>query len=234
MKYTDNCCIQAPDGTQLEVPSPVQQPGRAPKYQIHLESGAGQIHVLLINKEHNSDPVVVEVPPPPEIAAALKREEGGNILSLAQTLVMAGVKREREEEEEELGGAGPGKRGRYEGESEPSSEGYESSSERETSLEFPAQLQPQVVPPTNINTTNTAGEEEDIEQEFNIPNMQTDIPGLEELISSESKSSRAVSLSCSDLCLVSVFLRLSPPPTEKDYCYNLDNSEGVCDLFDVL
>ena len=33
---------------------------------------------------------------------------------------------------------------------------------------------------------------------------------------------------------VSVFLRLSPPPTEKDYCYNLDNSEGVCDLFDVL
>ena len=233
MKYTDNCCIQAPDGTQLEVPSPVQQPGRAPKYQIHLESGAGQIHVLLINKEHNSDPVVVEVPPPPEIAAALKREEGGNILSLAQTLVMAGVKREREEEEE-LGGAGPGKRGRYEGESEPSSEGYESSSERETSLEFPAQLQPQVVPPTNINTTNTAGEEEDIEQEFNIPNMQTDIPGLEELISSESKSSRVASLSCSDLCLVSVFLRLSPPPTEKDYCYNLDNSEGVCDLFDVL
>ena len=29
-------------------------------------------------------------------------------------------------------------------------------------------------------------------------------------------------------------IRLSPPPTEKDYCYNLDNSEGVCDLFDVL
>lgn len=190
--------IQAPDGTQLEVPSPQQLPGRAPKYQIHLESGAGQIHVLLINKEHNSDPVVVEVPPPPEIAAALKREEGGDILSLAQTLVMSssGLKRERqpeEEEDEEEAVAGPGKRGRYEGESEPGSEeGYESSSEREISLELPPQLQPQVVPPTSTSTTstNTAGDEQDIEQEFNIPNIQTDIPGLEELISSESKSRR--------------------------------------------
>ena len=196
--------IQAPDGTQLEVPSPQQLPGRAPKYQIHLESGAGQIHVLLINKEHNSDPVVVEVPPPPEIAAALKREEGGDILSLAQTLVMSssGLKRERqpeeEEEEEEEAVAGPGKRGRYEGESEPGSEeGYESSSEREISLELPPQLQPQVVPPTSTTSTtstNTAGDEQDIEQEFNIPNIQTDIPGLEELISSESKSRRELAV----------------------------------------
>ena len=29
-------------------------------------------------------------------------------------------------------------------------------------------------------------------------------------------------------------MRLSPPPSEKDYCFNLDDSEGVCDLFDVL
>jgi transcription factor E2F4/5 len=26
---------------------------------------------------------------------------------------------------------------------------------------------------------------------------------------------------------------LSPPPSDKDYCFNLDESEGVCDLFDV-
>jgi transcription factor E2F4/5 len=29
-------------------------------------------------------------------------------------------------------------------------------------------------------------------------------------------------------------MRLSPPPSEKDYCFNLDDSEGVCDLFDIL
>ena len=35
---------------------------------------------------------------------------------------------------------------------------------------------------------------------------------------------------------VSVFaplLRLSPPPSDKDYYFNLDDSEGVSDLFDV-
>ena len=28
-------------------------------------------------------------------------------------------------------------------------------------------------------------------------------------------------------------LRLSPPPGEHDYYFNLDDSEGVCDLFDI-
>merc|ERR1712129_549756 len=56
-------------------------------------------------------------------------------------------------------------------------------------------------------------------QAFAMPTMQTDIPGLEELMSSE---------------MFGPLLRLSPPPSEKDYCFNLDDSEGVCDLFDVL
>lgn len=28
-------------------------------------------------------------------------------------------------------------------------------------------------------------------------------------------------------------LKLSPPPSELDYTYNLDESEGISDLFDV-
>ncbi|KAM4630770.1 transcription factor E2F4-like [Polymixia lowei] len=31
----------------------------------------------------------------------------------------------------------------------------------------------------------------------------------------------------------SPLLRLSPPPDEHDYVYNLDESEGLCDLFDI-
>lgn len=27
-------------------------------------------------------------------------------------------------------------------------------------------------------------------------------------------------------------LRLSPPPSDRDYYFNLDDSEGACDLFD--
>uniref|UniRef100_A0A8C3AVN0 E2F transcription factor 4 n=1 Tax=Cyclopterus lumpus TaxID=8103 RepID=A0A8C3AVN0_CYCLU len=31
----------------------------------------------------------------------------------------------------------------------------------------------------------------------------------------------------------SPLLRLSPPPSDHDYIYNLDETEGLCDLFDV-
>ncbi|XP_070819459.1 transcription factor E2F4-like [Chaetodon trifascialis] len=31
----------------------------------------------------------------------------------------------------------------------------------------------------------------------------------------------------------SPLLRLSPPPSEQEYTYNLDESEGLCDLFDI-
>jgi transcription factor E2F4/5 len=35
------------------------------------------------------------------------------------------------------------------------------------------------------------------------------------------------------LSVFSPLLRLSPPPGDHDYFYNLDESEGLCDLFDV-
>ena len=170
-------CCQAPDGTQLEVPRPELIPGRSPKYQIHLKSETGQIFVLLINKEHNGDPVVVQVPPPPEIADALKREVGGDILSAAQSL-SRGIKRERDSEDGGSYSQVEVKRGRFEGESEPGSEDHEASSDdRDTSLdrEVAAAVAGALAPTQNITA------------EFSIPNIQTDIPGLEDILSSESK-----------------------------------------------
>ena len=41
-------------------------------------------------------------------------------------------------------------------------------------------------------------------------------------------------LTCVPVAVFGPLLRLSPPPSDKDYCFNLDDSEGVCDLFDVL
>jgi len=211
--------IQAPDGTQLEVPRPELLAGRSPKYQIHLKSETGQIFVLLINKEHNSEPVVVQVPPPPEIAAALKREVGGDILSAATSLSRTavtgpgGIKRERDAEEGCEDAAG-GKRARYDGESEPGSEDYcETSSEREQDSSLDTRGAPASAPVTVGAATHN------ISAEFTIPNIQSDIPGLEDILHNE---------------MFGPLIRLSPPPTEKDYCYNLDTSEGVCDLFDVL
>ena len=49
--------------------------------------------------------------------------------------------------------------------------------------------------------------------------LDTDIPGLEEFMSSE---------------IFGPLMRLSPPPCERDYFFNLDENEGVCDLFEVM
>jgi len=208
--------IQAPSGTQLEVPRPEIMPGRSPKYQIHLKSDSGQIFVLLVNKEADSDPVAVQVPPPQEIADAIKHEAGeikpSQCAAAAAELLGHGVKRERDSLEM-VGGGGASKRGRY-AESEPGSEGFgdESFSDRDNSLESAVTSVPSRPPPQH---TVKVG----LPQDFAMPSMQTDIPGLEELMSSE---------------MFGPLLRLSPPPSEKDYCFNLDDSEGVCDLFDVL
>ena len=44
------------------------------KYQIHLKSSDGQIYVLLVNKDPESDhPVAVQVPPPKDLAEALEK-----------------------------------------------------------------------------------------------------------------------------------------------------------------
>uniref|UniRef100_A0A8C8RME5 E2F transcription factor 5 n=1 Tax=Pelusios castaneus TaxID=367368 RepID=A0A8C8RME5_9SAUR len=74
--YVCNCfngdtllAIQAPCGTQLEVPIPEMGQNGQKKYQISLKSSSGPIHVLLINKESSSStPVVFPVPPPDDLA----------------------------------------------------------------------------------------------------------------------------------------------------------------------
>ncbi|KAG0722020.1 Transcription factor E2F4 [Chionoecetes opilio] len=57
--------IQAPSGTQLEVPVPQMLNGDKKKYQIHLKSESGPIYVLLVNQDQeHTAPLVVQVPPP--------------------------------------------------------------------------------------------------------------------------------------------------------------------------
>ena len=57
--------VQAPSGTQLEVPVPEQGSNGDRRYQIHLKSSTGPISVLLVNKDvAESAPVAVPVPPP--------------------------------------------------------------------------------------------------------------------------------------------------------------------------
>lgn len=68
--------VQAPSGTQLEVPVPEQTSSGERKYQIHLRSTSGPISVLLVNKDTSaSSPVAMPVPPPDGQAGAIKEKE---------------------------------------------------------------------------------------------------------------------------------------------------------------
>ncbi|KAM4605236.1 transcription factor E2F5 [Polymixia lowei] len=62
--------VIAPSGTQLEVPLPEMGPNSQKKYQVNLRSQTAPIQVLLINRESaSSRPVAFAVPPTDDISA---------------------------------------------------------------------------------------------------------------------------------------------------------------------
>ncbi|NWI56533.1 E2F5 factor, partial [Calyptomena viridis] len=150
--------IQAPCGTQLEVPRPEMGQNGQKKYQINLKSSSGPIHVLLINKESSSSkPMVFPVPPPDDLAQPPSQP------------------------------AAPA-----------------------TPLK-PA-TSPQNPPEHDLNRGQEPLQTPVVEAPSG--NISGDI--IDELMSSD----------------VFPLLRLSPTPGD-DYNFNLDDNEGVCDLFDV-
>ncbi|KAF6099138.1 E2F transcription factor 5 [Phyllostomus discolor] len=151
--------IQAPSGTQLEVPIPEMGQNGQKKYQINLKSHSGPIHVLLINKESSSSqPVVFPVPPPDDLTQPSSRP------STPRTSHKPSPATRRPPEQ-------------------PTPEKDQGS---------------QHMPATDLASGSISG----------------DI--IDELMSSD----------------VFPLLRLSPTPAD-DYNFNLDDNEGVCDLFDV-
>uniref|UniRef100_A0A8C5TI51 E2F transcription factor 5 n=1 Tax=Malurus cyaneus samueli TaxID=2593467 RepID=A0A8C5TI51_9PASS len=164
--YICNCfngdtllAIQAPCGTQLEVPRPEMGHNGQKKYQINLKSSSGPIHVLLINKESSSSkPTVFPVPPPDDLA-----QPPSQPAAPATPLKQATAPPDPPEHDLK---------------------------------------QAQELPQTAHVLLSFTG------------NISGDI--IDELMSSD----------------VFPLLRLSPTPGD-DYNFNLDDNEGVCDLFDV-
>ncbi|XP_048214983.1 transcription factor E2F5 isoform X7 [Perognathus longimembris pacificus] len=152
--------IQAPSGTQLEVPIPEMGQNGQKKYQINLKSHSGPIHVLLINKESSSSkPVVFPVPPPDDLTQP-SSQSSPPVIPQKPSMV-------------------------------PQNLPEQPVSERSQNL--------QQIPTTEIASAGS---------------ISGDI--IDELMSSD----------------VFPLLRLSPTPAD-DYNFNLDDNEGVCDLFDV-
>ncbi|XP_066234895.1 transcription factor E2F5 isoform X1 [Saccopteryx leptura] len=152
--------IQAPSGTQLEVPIPEMGQNGQKKYQINLKSRSGPIHVLLINKESSSSqPVAFPVPPPDDLTQPSSQPSTPRTPQKPSPSTQSPA-------------------------GQPSSERGQG---------------PQHMPATDLASAGP---------------ISGDI--IDELMSSD----------------VFPLLRLSPTPAD-DYNFNLDDNEGVCDLFDV-
>ncbi|XP_072790553.1 transcription factor E2F4 isoform X4 [Taeniopygia guttata] len=196
--------IRAPSGTRLEVPVPEGLNGQK-KYQIHLKSTSGPIDVLLVNKDTwSSPPVVLPVPPPEDLIQCQAAAPSKlQIPPLAQ----------------------------FQEASVPSS--------TQPSTPTPTSTQDQG-PPTQKNAEcDVPAAESKGSGDFEGQPAALDTQLLQSSASLDSSSvlpSTSTSFEPIKPDPTGVFaplLRLSPPPGDHDYIYNLDESEGVCDLFDV-
>uniref|UniRef100_A0A8C6CM40 E2F transcription factor 4 n=1 Tax=Moschus moschiferus TaxID=68415 RepID=A0A8C6CM40_MOSMO len=227
--------IRAPSGTSLEVPIPEGLNGQK-KYQIHLKSLSGPIEVLLVNKEAwSSPPVAVPVPPPEDLLQsppavstppllpkpALAQPQDASRPSSPQATTPNPVPSSVEAQ----GVAGPAAEIPVSG-----GHGTESKDSGELSslpLGLAAldtrPLQSSALLDSSSSSSNSSS---------SGPNPSTSFEPIKADPTGECMSSELLE----ELMSSEVFaplLRLSPPPGDHDYIYNLDESEGVCDLFDV-
>ncbi|XP_064865901.1 transcription factor E2F4 [Oncorhynchus nerka] len=233
--------IRAPTGTQLEVPIPESVLNGQKKYQIRLKSSAGPIEVLLVNKDPSSpSPVVLPVPPPEDMLQSLPVPAAANPKPAPAA---------SSQPKQPLTPS-----------SNPSSATLSPASTATTNQAVTTAVSSKNVSTLTVSTptTNTTAQpttlldtqplqssasldgfsssssaifgpiKTDPSELLDFPKELSDMfdPSkeimsadlLEELMSSE---------------VFSPLLRLSPPPGDHDYIYNLDETEGLCDLFDV-
>jgi len=169
--------VQAPSGTQLEVPIPDTTMKQQRKYQIHLKSQNGPIHVLLVNKDAAANsPVVTPVPPP------------ANDVNSNNHQATKGGDEPMETNSKEI--------------NDVNSKG--------------------VAVKTEVLESSRANELKEVANDIIFGNSLRE-GNIAEEVMDEFMSAE----------VYAPLLRLSPPPGEHDYYFNLDDSEGVCDLFDI-
>ncbi|KAM5126454.1 transcription factor E2F4 [Mantella aurantiaca] len=201
--------IRAPSGSCLEVPVPEAANGQK-RFQIHLRSTSGSIEVLLVNKDSSgSPPVVVPVPPPPEDPLQSDPPTQSKPRPPATPPSPASETKESPPSSPVMEDSGSSHLPRVD-----TSCPLQSSASLDSSCDLPHQpFQPIRTQPSDLLEFPS-----DLSELFDSTKECSASDLLEELMSSE---------------VFAPLLRLSPPPGDHDYVYNLDESEGVCDLFDV-
>ncbi|KFO71384.1 Transcription factor E2F4, partial [Cuculus canorus] len=238
--------IRAPSGTRLEVPVPEGLNGQK-KYQIQLKSTSGPIDVLLVNKDAwSSPPVVLPVPPPDDLiqcqAVTPSKPQIPPLAHFQEASVPSSTQPSTPTPTSTQDQSPPAVKVEStecsisEAESKSSGD-FDSLSSASASAGRPASLYPQplqssasldsssVLPspstsfePIKPDPTGILELPKELSEMFDPTRESMNSELMEELMSSE---------------VFAPLLRLSPPPGDHDYIYNLDESEGICDLFDV-
>ncbi|XP_060779044.1 transcription factor E2F5 isoform X2 [Neoarius graeffei] len=204
--------VMAPAGTQLEVPVPEVSPNGQKRYQVNLRSHSTPIQVLLINRETSSSrPVVFSVPPPDDLCAM---PTPPNTPASLQKYPIASESCGLEHSQ-------------LTPLSTSSNLHMECHSE---SLGSQCMLmqEPLVEPEASAQSHGELGGQ-DMQSMMDVGNL------LRLNTVDQTKEEReGVADLIDELMSSDVFplLRLSPNPG-VDYNFNLDDNEGVCDLFDV-
>ncbi|KAK6480111.1 mRNAion factor E2F4 [Huso huso] len=245
--------IRAPSGTQLEVPVPEGVLNGQKKYQIHLKSTIGPIEVLLVNKDTaSSPPVVLPVPPPEDLIQSLPTA------TTPATPKQPTLASQPSTPQPTLQPSTPVPASQAAHQTTPLPAASPASTAVHT---MPAPEAPNsgldLSPPTTDipNTNQTASLDTQPLQSSASLDSSTALPAssmsfepiksdplelldfpkeLSEMFDPTKECMSADLLE--ELMSSEVFaplLRLSPPPGDHDYIYNLDESEGLCDLFDV-
>lgn len=216
--------IRAPIGTQLEVPIPETVINGQRKYQIRLKSSSGPIEVLLVNKDPSSaSPVVLPVPPPEDVLQSLPAstpQAPAPVSQVTKTGTTSSIKSGSSPISVSTASSLTTKTESTKNTLTPTTDipSIGQQLQSSASLDTSTSSTSAVFQPIKSDPSELLDFSKELSEMFDPTKeiMSGDL--LEDLMSSE---------------VFSPLLRLSPPPSDHDYIYNLDETEGLCDLFDV-
>lgn len=220
--------IRAPIGTQLEVPIPESVLNGQRKYQIRLKSSSGAIEVLLVNKDpSSSSPVVLPVPPPDDILQSLP-------VPTPTSQPPTAVPQFSKTAPAMIAKPGPAAITAVAATATTPVSEAKSAAPLPPTTNTPAAATQQLQSSASLDGSASSSASAGFQPIKSDPSELLDFP--KELSDMFDPTKEISGDLLEDLMSSEVFsplLRLSPPPSDHDYIYNLDETEGLCDLFDV-
>ncbi|XP_022605597.1 transcription factor E2F4 [Seriola dumerili] len=221
--------IRAPIGTQLEVPIPESVLNGQRKYQIRLKSSSGPIEVLLVNKDPSSaSPVVLPVPPPDDVLQNLPAPTPTSQPATAASQVPKAAPATSAK-------PAPATASATAANQTVSVTEVTTTTALTPTTDTPSAVTQQLQSSASLDGSGSSSASAVFEPIKSDPSELLDFPKeLSEMFDPTREIMSGDLLE--DLMSSEVFsplLRLSPPPSDHDYIYNLDETEGLCDLFDV-